>query len=161
MHTVGDVAHFEHSGTVMVLAIAAGVGGLVLGWVVFSTLAASLGRLKRPLRGIEVAAANKFFFDELYREVLLRPTYLFARLCGIFDAEGVDGVVNLVGRDTKTLARVSGLSDAVVVDGAVNGVGTIAQTGGRGVSRLQNGRVRFYLSLAIGVVALLLVWKVL
>ncbi len=161
VHTVGDAVHFEHSSKVMAMAIAAGVGGLVLGWIVFSALAARLDRLKRPWRGLEKAAAGKFFFDELYREVLLRPVYLLARVCGILDAEGIDGVVNLVGRDTRALARLSGETDTRVVDGAVNGVGAAAQVGGRSVSRLQNGRVRFYLSLAVGVVALLIVWKVL
>ena len=73
-HTVGDVTHFEHSTTVMVLAIAAGLGGLVLGWVVFSASAVYLEKLKRPVRFLETAFANKFWFDELYREVVLRPS---------------------------------------------------------------------------------------
>jgi NADH-quinone oxidoreductase subunit L len=155
--TVGDVHHFEHSGTVMALAIGAGLGGLVLGWVVFGLLAASLNRLKRPLRGLEAACANKFFFDELYREVLLRPAYALARLFALADARGVDGVVNAAGRGGLFAARASGLTDAIVVDGAVKDVGAACLAGGGAVSRMQSGRVRLYLSLSVGLVALILV----
>jgi hypothetical protein len=43
------------------------------------------------------------------------------------------------------------------VDGAVRGVGAAALAGGGAVTRSQNGRVRFYLSLSVGVVAATLV----
>jgi NADH-quinone oxidoreductase subunit L len=155
--TVGDVHHFEHDSTVMVLAIAAGLGGLALGWVVFGVLGAGVARLKRPLRGLEAACANKFFFDELYREVLLRPAYGVARLFAIFDSRGVDGVVNAVGRGGLFTARASGLTDAIVVDGAVRDVGAVCLAGGGAVTRTQSGRIRLYLSLSVGLVALILV----
>jgi len=158
-HTVGDIHHFEHdTTTVAPLAIAAGFGGLVLGWLVFSVLsAAKLASLKRPLKGLEAACANKFFFDELYRAVLLQPAYAFATLCGRVDKYGVDGVVNAIGRGGLAMATLSGLNDREVVDGAVKGVGASALAGGGVVSRLQSGRVRFYLSVSVGVVAVILV----
>jgi NADH-quinone oxidoreductase subunit L len=155
--TVGDIAHFEHSGTVMVLAILAGVGGLVLGWVVFSVMAASLGRLKRPFRGLEAACANKFWVDELYREVVLRPTYAVARFFAWTDVAGIDGAVNAVGRGGRWAARASGLTDDICVDGVVRDVGAVALAGGERVTRTQNGRIRFYLSVSIGIVAVILV----
>jgi len=157
--TVGDVHHFEHdTSTVMPLAIAAGIGGLVLGWLVFSFLsAARLAALKRPLKGLETACTNKFFFDEFYREALLKPVYAFAAFCGWMDKVGVDGVVNAVGRGGRRLAGYSGLNDSVVVDGAVKGVGATAIAGGGVFSRLQSGRVRFYLSVSVGVIAVILV----
>ena len=157
VRTVGDATHFEHSSTVLPLAMGAGIGGLVLGWVVFSAMAATLARLKRPFRGLEYVFANKFFFDELYREVLLRPAYAIARGCRIFDTYGVDGVVNAVGRVGLSLAGLSGENDDAVVDGAVRGVGVAAYAGGGEVSRLQNGRVRFYLSVSVGLVAVVVV----
>ncbi|MFV1958642.1 MAG: NADH-quinone oxidoreductase subunit L [Planctomycetota bacterium] len=155
--TVGDL-HFEHNtAVVMPLAIAAGIGGLLLGWIFFSVLATSLDRIKRPFRPLEGAFRHKFWFDELYREILLRPAYALARLSALFDVRGVDGVVNAVGRNARRISRLSGRNDAVVVDGLVNGVGATAMAGGSEISRLQNGRVRFYLSVAVGVVAVLLV----
>ncbi len=157
--TVGDVHHLEHDGTVQVLAITAGLGGLALGWLVFSTFAAVLGRLKRPLLPLERACVAKFFFDELWREVLLRPAYGMSRAAARFDRGVVDGLVNEIGREGRRVARLSGWNDARVVDGAVLGVGATALAGGARVSRLQNGRVRFYLSVAVGLVAVVLVLR--
>lgn len=158
-HTIGDIHHFEHdTATVAPLAIAAGIGGLVIGWFVFSILsAARLAALKRPLKGLEWACSNKFFFDEFYREALLKPTYAFAAFCGWMDKTGVDGVVNAIGRGGLRLAGYSGVNDDVVVDGAVKGVGATALAGGGVFSRLQSGRVRFYLSVSVGIVAVILV----
>jgi NADH-quinone oxidoreductase subunit L len=160
--TVMDI-HREHdTTTVAPLAIAAGIGGLVLGWVVFSALsAARLAALKRPFLPLERACAGKLFFDELWQAVLLQPAYAFARLCGRVDLHGVDGVVNAVGRAGLRLARASGWNDDSVVDGAVRGVGVTALVGGGVFSRLQSGRVRFYLSVSVGVVAAVLVFVLL
>jgi hypothetical protein len=69
----------------------------------------------------------------------------------------VDGAVNAVARGGQASSRVSGLSDAHVVDGLVRLTGATTQVGGAVVSRTQNGRVRFYLSLSVGLVAALLV----
>jgi NADH-quinone oxidoreductase subunit L len=156
-HTVGDL-HFEHDGFVMVLAIAAGLGGLALGWVVFGVAkAAAVERWKRPFRALETAFANKFWFDELYREILLRPSYALARAFGWTDANVVDGIVNDVGDKGRKTARVSGRADAVVVDGAVTLVGEATLAGGDTVTWLQSGRVRLYLALAVGATAFVLV----
>jgi NADH-quinone oxidoreductase subunit L len=158
-HTLGTPEGLEHEnhGLVAALATAAGLGGLALGWLVFSAMAVSLERLKRPVRGLERAFANKFWFDELYREVLLRPAYAIAGLFAWTDAHVVDGLVNAVADGGKKASRESGRADAVVVDGAVLGTGALALAGGSGVSRLQSGRVRLYLSLSVGAVAAVLV----
>ena len=68
--TAGSIGHHEHSTVVMALAIAAGVGGLLLGFVVFgSGDPAKVARWKsKPFRAIEPACAAKFGFDEFYRD---------------------------------------------------------------------------------------------
>jgi NADH:ubiquinone oxidoreductase subunit 5 (subunit L)/multisubunit Na+/H+ antiporter MnhA subunit len=156
-HTIGGVHDHEHSGFVMALAVVAGLGGLGLGLLVFGLLAASVERMKRPFRGLERAFAAKFWCDELYREVLLRPSYSLAQAFAWTDANVVDGVVNEVGDKGTKAARVSGTVDAKGVDGLVIGVGEVTLAGGETVSWLQNGRVRFYLALSVGITAFVLV----
>ena len=80
-----------------------------------------------------------------------------AELCRLVDTHGVDGLVNAVGRGGLRVAGLSKRHDDAVVDGAVRGVGIAAYAGGGEVSRLQNGRVRFYLSVAVGLVAVIVV----
>jgi NADH-quinone oxidoreductase subunit L len=155
--TAGDVHAHEHSDVVQMMAIAAGILGLGLGVLAFVVRAPALWAMKRPLHGLEKAFAAKFWFDEAYREFLLRPAYQVAKFCGFADAEGVDGAVNGVGRWFRSTSRISGKADHAVVDGAVRGTGAAFLAGGSGVSRLQSGRVRTYLAVGVALVALVLI----
>ena len=156
-HTVGDL-HFEHDGTVMALAIAAGLIGLAAGFFVFRVLAPrALHALKRPLAWLETAFRRKFWFDELYRDVVLTPAYSCARLFAWADSHGVDGIVNAAGRAGTTYSRVSGATDRIVVDGAVKATGATLWSFGGLFSWMQGGRVRSYLSWSVVAVAALLV----
>ena len=156
--TVGNL-HFEHSGAVQAMAITAGLLGLGLGVLVFLRMPErSKDALKAPFRGLERAFAHKFWFDELYREVVLRPAYGLAKAARFVDERGVDGLVNTLGRFGRdTLAVLSGRTDRRVVDGAVHLVGWIPRVLGAGMGALQNGRVRLYLSVSAGALALALV----
>ncbi len=157
--TVGDVHHFEHSSLVAAMAIAAGLIGLGAGLVVFRRMsAAALERIKRPFTSLERVFRNKFGFDEFYREVALRPTYGLAEGLRVVDERGVDGAVNAIGRFARaTLAPLSGRADKRVVDGAVHAVGWVPRWIGAATSAMQNGRIRVYLSVSVGVLALALV----
>ena len=164
---LGDVAglehfehfeHHEHSTAVMGFAIAAGLLGLALGYLVFSGGADRVAKWKRPVRALEPACANKFWFDEFYREFLLKPAYHLAHFCGWVDASGVDGAVNGVGRAASATSRGSGWADAEVVDGVVRGTGEAVLLGGGGLSRMQSGRVRTYLALGVAAVAIVLLF---
>ena len=154
----GSIDHHEHSETVMLLASAAGVGGLLLGFVVFAKRAAFAWKLRdAALRPLEKAFANKFWFDEFYREFFLRPAYHVARFCAFADSEGVDGAVNGVGRAAQGTSDLSGAVDRVVVDGAVRGTGFVVLAGGGGLSRMQSGRLRTYLAVGVALVAVVLI----
>jgi NADH-quinone oxidoreductase subunit L len=154
----GSIDHHEHSDVVMALAITVGLAGLAAGFVVFArTSPGRLAALKRPFRALERAFARKFGFDELYREVILRPAYYVAQFLGWVDTRGVDGAVNAVGRSGTRTATGSGRFDAKVVDGAVRVTGAAVIAGGEGLSRVQSGRVRTYLALGVTAVAIVLI----
>ena len=155
--TAGSVHGHEHDGTVQTLATLAGLLGLGLGVGAFVYRARAIWALKRWFPALERAFAAKFWFDEAYREFLLRPAYLVSKFCGFADAEGVDAAVNAVGRATRRTSRASGKTDSVVVDGAVRGTGWLMLAGGGGVSRLQSGRIRTYLAVGVALVAVALI----
>jgi len=157
-HTVATLAsHFEHAAPVVVMASVAGIGGLLLGLFVFLVNADKVAAWVRPFAALQHAFQNKFWFDELYRVAILAPAYLLARLFTRFDTRGVDGVVNAVGRGGVLLGFASRIYDNVVVDGLVRLTGAICQAFGAGVSLLQSGRVRLYLSLSVGALAAVLI----
>ncbi len=93
-----------------------------LGW----TLSAQ--RLLRPLQPV---LEHKYWVDELYIAVIVRPLRVIAAACYRF-------------------------FDQAIIDGIVNGIGRVTAMAGAGVARFQTGLISWYaLSLFIGVVALL------
>jgi NADH-quinone oxidoreductase subunit L len=94
--------------------------------------------LKRPRKanlhptGIHKVLANKYYVDELYDAVVVRPIHA-----------------------VSTSVLWKGI-DAGVIDGAVNGTGTVIRAGSGAMRRLQTGSVRAYaLALFAGAVAML------
>jgi proton-translocating NADH-quinone oxidoreductase chain L len=113
--------------------------------------------------GVYRLLKHKWYFDELYHAVFVRPTLELARSLGWTDQKGVDGVVNGAAALTRLASqRVVGVADVVVVDGLVNGTARAVYAAGDYGRALQTGRLRNYLMiLTVGLVGLfagLFVW---
>src|SRR5215471_96144 len=124
----------EHSsGTAITLLLASvifvAVGIVLAGWR-YSRRPVRAETIGVPRNAIHALVLNKYYVDELYDAVFVRPVYAAARWCArVFDAEVIDGIVNGVG--------------AVVVGWA------------RGLRRVQTGFVMNYaLGMLLGAVAL-------
>jgi NADH-quinone oxidoreductase subunit L len=92
------------------LALVAGLIGIALAYMLYvssdgrSRRAALYPRLRAPI----IAAANKFYVDELYGRAIVLPGKALANLSAYtLDARGIDGVVNGTGN------LIAGLSDRV------------------------------------------------
>jgi NADH-quinone oxidoreductase subunit L len=114
--------------------------------------------------------SHKWYFDELYGVLLVRPALVVANWCRGFDSRVLDGektvdqqpvyvgVVNWVGRFGAWLAVVGGLIDHYVVDGLVNLTADVIYAVGARLRRIQTGYIRSYvLFLVLGAVAVFLV----
>lgn len=104
--------------------------------------------LRVGLRPFYRLAAGKYFVDELYELVLLRPIRWFSGKLFGFDARVVDGAVNGAGSAGLRLSRVKRWVDEHWVDGAVNGLGVTAGRAGSALRRVQTGLVQNYLLVA-------------
>ena len=109
---------------------------------------------------------NKYYFDEIYRGLLIYPTVALASLCAKFDYEWViNRLVDLVGSLTRLVADGIGVFDQVAIDGYfVNGIPGLFNKFGAQLRLLQTGRVQNYLLiLIIGLLILvgisLMVWS--
>ena len=111
------------------MALSAGLALIVslLAWSRFK----SKPELAEP-SGVGKVLANKWYVDELYNAVIVRPLYGLAKFCTWLEKW--------------------------IIDGAVNGVGRLVQYGGRQLRLLQSGQVGGYvLLMVIGILALFLV----
>jgi NADH-quinone oxidoreductase subunit L len=93
-------------------------------------------QMERFLGPLQTVFANKFYFDQLYAALVVRPL--------------------------EALAMIAALIDRYVIDGLVNGVAAIPVMLGGGVRRLQSGLVqRYALAGVMGVlmIVLALAWQ--
>ena len=105
-----------------------GIGFAAFVWLRRRDLAASAARSLGP---VHRTLLKKYYVDEIYDAVIVRPIHAFSR----------DGLWRM---------------DAGLVDGAVNGVAAIVAHSASALRRLQTGSVRAYAgSLLVGVVLLL------
>jgi NADH-quinone oxidoreductase subunit L len=134
-----------------------------VGWF-FARLLYKDGRSHVPARLLErwkgawTVVYNKYYVDELYDAVVIRPSVFFARFLSWFDGHVIDWLVNFAGWITRLFANVDGAIDKYLVDGAVNAVAAATIESGRALRRIQTGRIQTYLygALAGGLAVVLL-----
>jgi proton-translocating NADH-quinone oxidoreductase chain L len=106
--------------------------------------------------------ARKWYFDEIYDAVFVRPTLALTRGLRLFDQRVVDGAVNGSATGVRWTSHVGGLIDRFFVDGLVNAFGWLIYGLGSLGRAFQTGRIRAYLGmLALAVVVIfvgVLIW---
>ena len=122
----------------MAVSIALALSGIALAWYFFVRNPSAADGVARSAGPLYTLLANKYYVDEAYDAVFVRPAAALSRgvLWKIVDAE--------------------------VIDGAVNGTGAVVETGASWLRRLQTGSVRVYAaSIMVGVVLVLgyYVWR--
>jgi NADH-quinone oxidoreductase subunit L len=88
--------------------------------------------------------SRKWYFDELYSLILVRPAMAVATCCRGFDLSFIDGFVNGLGRSTVWVSNLGGLADHYVVDGLANLIARVAYAVGGWFKRFQTGFIRSY-----------------
>ena len=99
---------------------------------------------------------NKYYVDELYQAAIINPYLMLCRAAAWFDANIIDGVVNLAATLTVFGSWLSGLFDNYVVDGLVNLASNVTLDFGGRVRRLQTGSINGYLYAILAAVMLIL-----
>lgn len=131
-----SVPHAEHASASLELLLLGVSGviallGILLAYLRYQRQSRWTLAVQRGLRPLQPVLEHKYWIDEIYMAVIVRPLRAFAQICFRF-------------------------FDQAVIDGAVNGVGRVTALVGEGAARLQTGLISWYaISLVIGVIALL------
>jgi NADH-quinone oxidoreductase subunit L len=113
---------------------------------------------KEQLPRLHAFLMHKWYFDELYSAILVRPALVVAQAARWFDATVIDGFVNGLGRVGVVLSRYNGIIDARIVDGLVNVIAATCYGIGGRLRAVQTGSLRSYvLFLALAAVAIFVV----
>jgi NADH-quinone oxidoreductase subunit L len=147
-HATTDLLHLPHEpyalfgidGVLILASVTVAAIGVVLAWRYFGV---DLGELRRPAR------------PELVRELGARPGLSFLYRASLnkwwFDELNHLLFIVIGGR----LAQAIWWFDREVVDGTVNAIGGSTVTAGRGLRRVQTGRVQNYaLGIALGLIVM-------
>jgi NADH-quinone oxidoreductase subunit L len=160
VHEVSEVVHSEAlalNAIVAGLSTVLAMGGLLFGWAIYRNYrVGEVEPFQRWLGPVFTLLKNKYYVDELYRAVFIRPTVWLADISFRFDTGVIDYLVNLVGRVTRVVADFSGVFDGKVIDSTlVDGTGKVTNSFGGWLRQTQTGRVQNYV-LVIAVTVLLL-----
>ncbi len=113
------------------------------------------GKTAARYGGIYNFLVHKWYFDELYQAILVRPILALGRFLSQFDKLFIDGIVNGSAWLTSLLSRMEGVFDKMAVDGLVNALARGLYATGDWSRSLQTGRLRNYLMfLAVALVGL-------
>jgi len=121
---------------IMGASVLLALAGIGLAHIMYVTEALDPRRLTQIFKPLYLLFYNKYWVDEIYRLLLVKPLTSGARLLW-------DWV------------------DVWLIDGAVNGAGMLVAWGSRGASRLQTGRLENYaLTMAAGLIAILAIYLI-
>jgi NADH-quinone oxidoreductase subunit L len=143
--------------TFSALAIAMAVAGWFIADLMYRREVLSPERFSALFNGdLYRLILNKYYIDELYQAVFVNPYLLVCSAAAWFDANIIDGVVNLAASLTVFGSWLSGLFDNYVVDGLVNLASNVTLDFGGRVRRLQTGSINGYLYAILAAVMLIL-----
>ncbi len=147
--------HHAPSIALMIISLVVGLSGIGLAYLVYYKKVISAEAIGRRFRPIHTLLYNKYYIDELYDYVIIKPVLAFSRFMWTFDANVIDGLVNLVAWLTLLWSDIKQWFDTWIIDGAVNGSGWVVRQTGNALRFLQTGRAQFY-ALTIAVLVVLL-----
>ncbi|MGD8793322.1 MAG: hypothetical protein PVF47_12300, partial [Anaerolineae bacterium] len=152
------LAHGEFDPLIAGISTGVALVGWLIAWLIYGRqpLATGVDPLRKPLGPVYTLLENKYYFDELYQAIIIRPAIWLAKQCATFDRIVVDAIVNAAGAFGRWLSDwLRRAIDNPIVDGAVNGVGKVVSAAGEFMRATQTGRVQNYLLVAAVTVFLL------
>jgi NADH-quinone oxidoreductase subunit L len=154
-----NLAAHEHHTMVGFLALAVVLIGLAFAVVLYYRKDLDPADAAEQFPGVHAFLTHKWYFDELYSVLIVRPGLTIAHWCRNFDSAVIDGFVNFLGRFNVNVSSWSGRFDRGIIDGAVNLFADVSYAIGAWLRNLQTGYLRSYvlfLALAAMAVGMLL-----
>jgi len=145
----------------VLVSVVVALGGLTLGWLVYGRRPLETGDpdpLESWLGPVHTLLKNKYYFDELYQLIIIRPVIWLSNLMFRLDDHWVvDPIVDGVGRFGRWLSEaLRRWFDTLVIEGIVNGVGQASAWCGQALRYTQTGRVQNYLLVLLMTLLMLL-----
>ncbi len=90
----------------MIVSSAIALAGIGIAYWMYVKQPSLAGDMANRMATIFELSRNKFFFDELYELLIVRPMMIFAHVCRIVDTYILDGLVDLLGQTPVFVAHL-------------------------------------------------------
>jgi NADH-quinone oxidoreductase subunit L len=140
----------------LITSLVVSLGGLLLGWLVYRQQAAGApDPLQKSLGWIYILLKRKYFVDEFYHLVLVRPSIWLSETFTDrwLDRGLIDGILNAIAAAGLWLGKsLRNVIDLPVVNGLGDATALGTRKAGSGLRVVQTGRVQQYMVIAVVVV---------
>jgi NADH-quinone oxidoreductase subunit L len=151
--------HDSHAAAIKVpatlIAFSTALAGIILATVFYGWRYLNAADVRDQFSPIYKFLLNKWWFDELYDLVFVRPTRVIAEVISSVDRNCIDWLIDNLARGTQVFAEIwDRIADRTIVDGFVNRFAAATYHTGLSLRKVQSGRLRQYVMLiAAGTVA--------
>ena len=144
-------AHLDENFTSIVapatmVAFSTAFGGFMLATVMYCWGWVDPAEVKRQFSGVHRFLTNKWWFDELYELIFIKPTHWLSSIISGFDKLCIDWLLDRLAWLTRTFSVVGErIADQTIVDGFVNKLASFTYDTGLQLRGAQTGRLRQYI----------------
>ena len=139
--------HVSHDFKVPVGFIAFGTAltGLLLATAVYAWRLVDPAEIRQQFSRLHRFLLNKWWFDELYDILFVRPTHFLSERVAQLDKRVIDGIVDGIAKVTAKFSRIGDLwLDQRLVDGSINFMAYRTWDLGVALRAVQSGKLRVY-----------------
>ena len=146
---------------VMAISTLAGILGIGLAYTLYirnNKILSASARAK--FAQLYKVISNKYYFDEIYALLIIRPSIRMANIFFRFDLGVIDSLVDKAALLTVVLSRIKGWIDLYIVDGLVNAAAMTVGFFSEKLRKIQTGLIQNYLLAAFLGVIIIAVFKI-
>ena len=150
----GSHGHVEHHSSIpLITSLIVSLGGLFLGWLLYKKITdTDKDPLEWSLAGYYKVLANKYYIDEIYQFVFIRPAHWLAEkvVYQLFDQKIFDGFLHGVGKLSIWLGeKFRFWFDLPVINRGGDNLASNTRKAGTNLKITQSGRIQDYMVLAL------------
>jgi NADH:ubiquinone oxidoreductase subunit 5 (subunit L)/multisubunit Na+/H+ antiporter MnhA subunit len=114
------------------------------------------GEVRSRFPRIYTFLRNKWYFDELYEVLFVKPAHYIGKFIVLIDQNVIDGFIHSLVKVTKWISRQwDRFADQLAIDGSINWVGRTVRRVGVSLKVVQTGSLRQYVMfIAVGAIAI-------
>jgi NADH-quinone oxidoreductase subunit L len=140
------------------IASATALLGFLLATIIYAWRLLDPAEIRNQFRPIYTLLWNKWYFDEIYQTIFVRPVMFISRRVADFDRNVIDRIIDGCAVAVRSISVLDDLIDRWFVDGLVNATARWIHSTGIRLRGVETGRLRQYaMFIVVGTVGLFVI----